>query len=268
MGTICYERLQKWEKEPLGILFRRKAMNMIETQNLTRKYGEKTAVNDLSLTIEKGELFALLGVNGAGKTTTIRMLSCLSQPTSGEAFVDGRSCTHESKAVKQVIGLSPQDTAVADHLTVRENLEFMAAVYGYEKSEVKARTDRIITGFHMEEVENQKAQTLSGGWKRKLSIAMALISDPKVLFLDEPTLGLDVLARRELWHEIEKLKGKMTIVLTTHYMEEAEHLSDRLAIMISGRIAATGTLEEILARGEADNLEDAFVSIAEKEGIA
>jgi ABC-2 type transport system ATP-binding protein len=170
--------------------------------------------------------------------------------------------------VKQVIGLSPQDTAVADHLTVRENLEFMAAVYGCSKQEVKQRTDRIIGDFHLGEVENQRAQTLSGGWKRKLSIAMALISNPKVLFLDEPTLGLDVLARRELWREIEQLKGKMTIVLTTHYMEEAEHLSDRIAIMVSGRIAAAGSLAEILATGGADNLEDAFVSIAEKEGIA
>ena len=241
-------------------------MSMIETKDLTRKYGEKTAVDRLSLTVEEGELFALLGVNGAGKTTTIRMLSCLSKPSSGEAFVDGYSCTAESKAVKQVIGLSPQDTAVADHLTVRENLEFMAAVYGYTKDEVKQKTDRIMEEFHLGEVENQRAQTLSGGWKRKLSIAMALISEPKVLFLDEPTLGLDVLARRELWREIEKLKGKMTIVLTTHYMEEAEHLSDRIAIMVSGRIVAAGTLQEILAKGSADNLEDAFVAIAETNG--
>ena len=196
------------------------------------------------------------------------MLSCLSKPTSGEAYVNGHSCTAESREVKRVIGLSPQDTAVADHLTVRENLEFMAAVYGYAKMEVKQRTDRIIGDFHLEEVANQRAQTLSGGWKRKLSIAMALISNPKVLFLDEPTLGLDVLARRELWREIEKLKGKMTIVLTTHYMEEAEHLSDRIAIMVSGRIVAVGSLEEILAEGGADHLEDAFVSIAEKEGIS
>ena len=241
-------------------------MSMIETKDLTRRYGEKTAVDRLSLTVEEGELFALLGVNGAGKTTTIRMLSCLSKPSSGEAFVDGYSCTAESKAVKQVIGLSPQDTAVADHLTVRENLEFMAAVYGYTKDEVKQKTDLIMEEFHLGEVENQRAQTLSGGWKRKLSIAMALISEPKVLFLDEPTLGLDVLARRELWREIEKLKGKMTIVLTTHYMEEAEHLSDRIAIMVSGRIVAAGTLQEILAKGSADNLEDAFVAIAETNG--
>ena len=238
-------------------------MSMIETRNLTRKYGEKTAVNNLSLTVEEGELFALLGVNGAGKTTTIRMLSCLSKPTSGEAYVDGHSCTAESRAVKQAIGLSPQDTAVADRLTVRENLEFMAAVYGYPENAVKQRTDPMMEGFRLGEVEHQRAQTLSGGWKRKLSIAMALISEPKVLFLDEPTLGLDVLARRELWREIEKLKGKMTVVLTTHYMEEAEHLSDRIAIMVSGRIAAVGTLQEILAKGGADNLEDAFVAIAE-----
>ena len=242
--------------------------NMILTRNLTRKYGEKTAVDNLSLTVAEGELFALLGVNGAGKTTTVRMLSCLSAPTSGEAFVGGHSCTRESGAVKQIIGLSPQDTAVAEHLTVRENLEFMAAVYGHGKTGIRERTDRCIEEFSLGEVSNQRAQTLSGGWKRKLSIAMALISDPKVIFLDEPTLGLDVLARRELWREIEKLKGKKTVVLTTHYMEEAEHLADRIAIMVSGRIAATGTLKEILALAEADNLEDAFVRIAEKEGIA
>ena len=241
-------------------------MNMIETRNLTRQYGTRTAVDNLSLTVPEGELFALLGVNGAGKTTTIRMLSCLSRPTSGEASVGGHSCSRDSDAVKQIIGLSPQDTAVADHLTVRENLEFMAAVYGCGREEIRERTDRIIGEFRLEEVSGQRAQTLSGGWKRKLSIAMALISDPKVLFLDEPTLGLDVLARRELWREIEKLKGKMTIVLTTHYMEEAEHLADRLAIMISGRIAACGSLAEILAKTGAGNLEDAFVAIAE-EGI-
>ena len=241
---------------------------MIITRNLTRKYGGKTAVDNLSLTVREGELFALLGVNGAGKTTTVRMLSCLSAPTSGEAFVNGYSCTEESDEVKQIIGLSPQDTAVAEHLTVRENLEFMAAVYGCGKAEAKERANKFIEEFRFAEVCGQRAQTLSGGWKRKLSIAMAMISNPKVLFLDEPTLGLDVLARRELWREIEKLKGKITIVLTTHYMEEAEHLSDRIAIMVSGRIAATGTPAEILAQAEADNLEDAFVRIAEKEGIA
>lgn len=240
-------------------------MNTIETKNLTKKYKDKTAVDSLNLTIKEGELFSLLGVNGAGKTTTIRMLACLSTPTSGEAFVNGNDCIKESGEVKKIIGISPQDTAVADNLTVRENLEFMAAIYYTDKEKIKKRINKIESIFGLTEVENQRAKTLSGGWKRKLSIAMALISEPKVLFLDEPTLGLDVLARRELWRAIENLKGKMTIVLTTHYMEEAEHLSDRIAIMLSGKIVACGTLDEIekAAGKEGKGLEEAFVTIAE-----
>lgn len=238
-------------------------MNMIETKSLTKQYGSKTAVRDLSLSVREGELFSLLGVNGAGKTTTIRMLSCLSEPTKGEAFVGGYQCGKQNHEIKQIVGISPQDTAVADRLTVRENLAFMASVYGFGRAQVLERVERTITDFHLEEVSEQSAGTLSGGWKRKLSIAMALISGPKVLFLDEPTLGLDVLARRELWRLIEKLKGSMTIVLTTHYMEEAEHLSDRLAVMIAGQIAASGTVREVLSQTHTDKLEDAFIVIAE-----
>ena len=240
-------------------------MNMIETRDLTKRYGDKTAVDHLTFEVREGELFSLLGVNGAGKTTTIRMLSCLSAPTAGEAWINGLSCLSRSAEVKQIIGISPQDTAVADHLTVRENLEFMAAVYGLDEAARRERTEQMLRDFRLGEVERQRAKTLSGGWKRKLSIAMALISEPKVLFLDEPTLGLDVLARRELWRALEALKGKMTIVLTTHYMEEAEHLSDRLAIMLSGRIVAGGTVPELLALSGQDTLENAFVAIAEKE---
>ncbi len=240
---------------------------MIEARQLTRRYGMKTAVDRLDLQVKPGELFALLGVNGAGKTTTIRMLSCLSVPTSGEAFVGGFSCTKEADRVKQLIGISPQDTAVADNLSVRENLEFMASLYGFDPEKKQEHVRRMIEDFRMQEVEDQRAKTLSGGWKRRLSIAMALINDPKVLFLDEPTLGLDVLARRELWRVIEELKGKMTILLTTHYMEEAEQLSDRIAVMIAGQIVACGTLQELLdSTGEKD-LEDAFVAIAEKGGV-
>ena len=239
-------------------------MKIIEAKALTKKYKEKTAVNSISLNVEKGELFALLGVNGAGKTTTIRMLSCLSAPTSGEAYVGGHSCVTESSAVKAMIGISPQDTSVAEKLTVRENLEFISKVYGFDKEKIKKRTEEMINIFRMQEVENTRAKTLSGGWKRKLSIAMALISEPKVLFLDEPTLGLDVLARRELWKLIEALKGRMTIILTTHYMEEAEALSDRIAVMVNGKIAAVGTLEEIEKISGKKGLEESFVEIAEK----
>ncbi len=238
----------------------------VEARHLTKQYKTKTAVDDLSLTVESGTLFALLGVNGAGKTTTIRMLSCLSTPTAGKTFINGHSCKEEAAAVKAEIGISPQDTAVAENLTVRENLEFIASVHGFDREQKAARTAEMIRLFHMSEVEHSRAKTLSGGWKRKLSIAMALISEPKVLFLDEPTLGLDVLARRELWKAIEALKGRMTIVLTTHYMEEAEQLSDRIAIMIGGKIAAQGTLAELEQLTGKTGLEHAFIEIAGRSG--
>ncbi|MCM1131884.1 MAG: ABC transporter ATP-binding protein [Ruminococcus flavefaciens] len=239
-------------------------MNAVEVKNLTKKYKAKTAVDSISFSVEKGELFALLGVNGAGKTTTIRMMSCLSVPTSGELYVEGHSYISAGDEVKKIIGISPQETSVAENLTVRENLEFISAVYGFDKSKIKSRTDEMIKLFNMGEVEKSRAKTLSGGWKRKLSIAMALISEPKVLFLDEPTLGLDVLARRELWTAIESLKGRITIVLTTHYMEEAEQLSDRIAIMVDGKISAVGTLAEIEQISGKKGLEESFVEIAER----
>lgn len=243
-------------------------MNAIETRKLTKKYKTKTAVNGLDLTVPEGELFALLGVNGAGKTTTMRMLTCLSQPTDGECFVCGHSCQKEKAAVKEVVGISPQDTAVAENLSVRENLEMMCGIFGFDKAKTAERTSEMIKMFSMDEVENSRAKTLSGGWKRKLSIAMALISEPRVLFLDEPTLGLDVLARRELWSVIERLKNKITIVLTTHYMEEAEHLADRIGVMIGGNLIALGTLAELEEKTGQTGLENAFVALAEKKGGA
>lgn len=236
---------------------------MIEVKNLTKKYGDKTAVDNISLSVKKGEIFALLGVNGAGKTTTIRMLSCLSKADSGEAFINGHSCITESDKVKSIIGISPQETSVAEKLTVRENLEFMAQIYGLEKS----RADEMIKLFSMQDVENSRAKTLSGGWQRKLSIAMAIIAEPQVLFLDEPTIALDVLARRELWKTIESLKGKTTIILTTHYMEEAEALSDRIAIMTDGKISACGTLQELEKLSGKQGLENVFVEIAERSRV-
>lgn len=238
-------------------------MNAIETKGLTKCFGQKKAVDHVDLRIGEGELFALLGVNGAGKTTTIRMLSGLSTPTEGSCAICGFDCQSQAGQAKQLIGLSPQDTAVAENLTVAENLHFMAQVYGLSGQELESRVAEMIETFHMEEVASGKAKTLSGGWKRKLSIAMALISRPRVLFLDEPTLGLDVLARRELWRTIESLKGKVTVLLTTHYMEEAQQLADRIAIMISGRVAAMGTLSELEALTGKTGLEEAFVAIAE-----
>ncbi|MGN1422732.1 MAG: ABC transporter ATP-binding protein [Oscillospiraceae bacterium] len=239
-------------------------MISVETRQLTKKYKDKTAVDKLDLTVGEGEFFALLGVNGAGKTTTVRMLSCLSKPTSGECFIMGHSCAAESAEVKQIAAISPQDTAVAEKLTVRENLEMICGIYGFDKAKKSRKTAEMITLFGLGEYENSAAKTLSGGWKRKLSIAMALITEPKVLFLDEPTLGLDVLARRELWDVIRGLKGRITIILTTHYMEEAEQLSDRIAIMINGKLAALGTLSELESLTGETGLENVFVSVAER----
>ncbi len=237
-------------------------MNAIVMTGLTKKYGERTAVKSLSLSIEQGTCFALLGVNGAGKTTTIKMLSCLTKPTSGDAVILGKSILTEPQAVKEIANISPQETAVAPNLTVRENLELIAGIYGSEGGAARAKATRMIEELGLSEVERQKAKILSGGWQRRLSIAMALISEPQVLFLDEPTLGLDVLARRELWSVIEHLRGKVTIILTTHYMEEAEALSDRIGVMARGELKALGTAAELIARTGAKTFEDAFVALA------
>ena len=237
---------------------------MIRTAGLTKKYGSSTAVDGLDLSIQEGELFSLLGVNGAGKTTTIRMLACLSAPSAGEAFVGGYSCTAQAEEVKRLIGISPQDTAVAGRLTVRENLRFMASLYTPERAEAERRCGEMLEMFRFEENADRQARTLSGGWQRKLSIAMALIGEPKVLFLDEPTLGLDVLARRELWSVIRRLKENRTIILTTHYMEEAEALSDRIAILQRGRMEICGTLAEIEEAAGVSGLENAFIALAER----
>lgn len=237
-------------------------MNAIEAKGLTKRYGKKTAVDNLDLTIERGELFALLGVNGAGKSTTIKMLSCLLRPTAGDAALLGFSICREPQKAKKLLNLSPQETAVAPNLTTRENLELMAGIYGESAQGAKEKAQRMIDSLGLSQVEAQRAKTLSGGWQRRLSIAMALISEPKVLFLDEPTLGLDVLARRELWAAIEGLRGKVTIVLTTHYMEEAEHLADRIGVMSAGRLAAVGTAKELMARTGTSSFEDAFVALA------
>ncbi len=237
-------------------------MEAIKVVNLTKKYKDKTAVNGIDFTVREGECLALLGVNGAGKTTTIRMLSCLSAPTEGEAEILGYSVRTQKDQVKKLVGISTQDTAVAENLTVEENLSFMAALY-LDRAQVKARVETVIDMFHLNDVRGKRAKTLSGGWKRKLSIAMAIIGEPKVLFLDEPTLGLDVLARRELWKEIEALKTKITIILTTHYMEEAESLADQIAVMMDGEIRAQGTLKELETLTGQSGLENVFVKIAE-----
>ncbi|NLV58477.1 MAG: ATP-binding cassette domain-containing protein [Clostridiales bacterium] len=240
-------------------------MDSIVISNLTKKYKDVTAVDRLSLSIRAGEIFSLLGVNGAGKTTTLRMLSCLTRPTDGDAMLHGKSILRDMQAVKSMIGVSPQETAVAPNLTSRDNLEMMAGFHGFSREKRRMKTAELTEQLGLHEILNKKARMLSGGWQRRLSIAMALVSQPRILFLDEPTLGLDVLARSDLWDAIRALKGKTTIILTTHYMEEAEVLSDRIAIMKNGRHLLTGTPDEIKNKAETDRFEDAFVKLV-KEG--
>ena len=236
-------------------------MDAIKAIGLTKKYGDFTAVNQLNLQIKQGELFSLLGVNGAGKTTVIKMLSCLTQPTQGDAFLFGKSIRSDASEVKSLIAVSPQETAVASGLSVRENLELMCGVHGFSKEKRTTKIAELADRLGLDSIANKKAGKLSGGWKRRLSIAMALISEPKILFLDEPTLGLDVLARSELWDLILSLKGKTTIILTTHYMEEAQALSDRIGIMKDGALLLCGTAEELKQKAGTENFEQAFVRI-------
>lgn len=238
----------------------------IVVTGLSRQYPDKTAVDNISFSVDKGSIFSLLGVNGAGKTTTIKMLCGLTRPTGGEAYVLSHNIYTELDEVKKLVNISPQDTSVASRLTVRENLEFIAGIYGAGREKQREKADEMIQYFHLQEVADRRAKVLSGGWQRKLSIAMALITEPQIIFLDEPTLGLDVLARRELWEVIRRMKEKITIILTTHYMEEAESLSDKVAVMVDGQIKAMGSVEELKEQAGADNLEEAFVRIAQEGG--
>ena len=240
-------------------------MQAIKTIKLVKQYKNLTAVDQLDLEIRQGELFSLLGVNGAGKTTTIKMLSCLTAPTNGDAFVGGHSIIEESEKVKHLISVSPQETAIAPNLSVKENLELICGIHGFHKARTQDKIKELSNMFSLDEVLKRKAGKLSGGWQRRVSIAMALISEPQILFLDEPTLGLDVIARHELWTTIRSLKGNVTIVLTTHYMEEAATLSDRIGIMKNGRLLAVGTVDELNHKANTTDFETAFVSLV-KEG--
>ena len=242
-------------------------MQAIKTTELVKRYKNITAVDKLNLEIREGELFSLLGVNGAGKTTTIKMLSCLTKPTTGDAFVGGNSIIHNETSVKNIIGVSPQETAVAPNLSVKENLELICGIYSFSKEKSKAKIKELSEQFNLQSILDKKAGKLSGGWQRRVSIAMALISEPKILFLDEPTLGLDVIARSELWDIVNSLKGKITIILTTHYMEEAEALSDRIGIMKDGKLLALGTASELIEKTGTDRFENAFISIVKEAKI-
>ena len=243
-------------------------MTAIKISSLRKEYKDVVAVDNLSLDIEEGELFALLGVNGAGKTTTVKMLSTLCRPASGDATLLGHSLLTEADKVKQIIDISMQETAVARKLTVEENVDFYARLSGQDEATQQRLKKEVFDTFGLDAVRGKQAGKLSGGWQRKLSIALALVSEPKILFLDEPTLGLDVLARRELWQTIESLKGRVTVVLTTHYMEEAEALADRIGIMQNGALRFVGTKEELFAETGKQNVEDAFIELVSKGGVS
>lgn len=236
---------------------------MIRINDLTKKYKDKVAVDSLSLEINDGEVFALLGTNGAGKSTTIKMLSTLILPSSGNASINGFDLIKDRDKIREIINISPQETAVGPNLTVLENLYFIAGIY--QISNMKDRINELVKIFRLDKVLNQRAKTLSGGYQRKLSIAMALINNPKILFLDEPTIGLDVISKHELWKIIESLKGNTTIILTTHYMEEAYELSDRIGIMNRGRLIGVGTSLEFIEKMGTNNFEDAFIKIIEED---
>lgn len=240
-------------------------MTSIQISALTKNYGSLRAVDGLDLSVEQGELFSLLGVNGAGKTTTVKMLSCLTRPSGGDALLNGHSILTDTAQVKAIIGVSPQDTAVAPNLSVEENLRLMCGIHRFSKARTREKVTQLLEQFDLTAMRNKKAGKLSGGWQRRLSIAMALISEPEILFLDEPTLGLDVLARSELWDLIRSLKGRITMVLTTHYMEEAEALADHVGIMKDGHLLALGTVEQLMAQTGTAKLEDAFIAIVKGE---
>lgn len=242
-------------------------MQAIKTMELVKQYKKRTAVDKLNLEIRQGELFSLLGVNGAGKTTAIKMLSCLTKPTGGDAIVGGYSILKEPEQVKRLIGVSPQETAVAPNLSVEENLELVCGIHGFSKEKTQAKIRELGRQFALDAVLQRKISKLSGGWQRRVSIAMALISEPQILFLDEPTLGLDVIARHDLWETIRSLKGNVTIILTTHYMEEAQALSDRIGVMKSGRLLAVGTVEELNRQAGTDDFETAFISIVKEASV-
>ncbi len=242
-------------------------MTAIRTVDLTKKFGQTAAVDKLNLEINKGELFSLLGVNGAGKTTAVRMLSCTLTPTEGEAFLNGFSILHDSPRIKELIGVSPQETAVAPSLTVRENIYMMCRIHGFSRRRTEEKVKELSETLSLNDVLSKRADKLSGGMKRRVSIAMALAGEPEILFLDEPTLGLDVISRSELWEFIERMKGKVTVILTTHYMEEAQKLSDRIGIMKDGKLLFVGTSRELSEKTGKEKFEDAFISVVKGERI-
>jgi ABC-2 type transport system ATP-binding protein len=234
----------------------------ITIENLTKKFEDKTAVENLSLQVNKGELFGLLGPNGAGKTTTINILCGLVKPTCGSAIICGNDIQKDTQKVKELIGVCIQETAIYPYLTGIENLELFGRLYGMNKKTIKERSNMLLSKMGLKEDAKRLTAKYSGGMKRRLSLALALIHDPQIAFLDEPTVALDPQSRHAVWDFIkeQKTKGK-TIILTTHYMEEAEELCDRVGIIDRGKLIALGTPKNLIAKNNVKNLEEVFIQL-------
>ena len=236
---------------------------MIEIKNVTKKFGKFTALDGVTLTINDNECFTILGFNGAGKTTLINILTTVLPKTSGDVIINGFVLGKDNYEIKKIVNVSPQEIAVCKNLTVKENFELIANLYQIEDKE--SSINNAINNFGLSEKKDVLAKKLSGGQLKRLSIALAVITNPKILFLDEPTLGLDIKARQKLWDTITALKSKMTIFLTTHYLEEVEKLTDKIAVISKGQIKATGTLSELLEKTQTSTLQDAFLKLTEGE---
>lgn len=229
---------------------------ILQVQNLVKKYGDFTAVKGISFDIKEGEIFSLLGPNGAGKTTTISMLSTLYRPTSGDATIGGHSITKDPLAVKQIIGVVPQEIALYEDLTARENLIFWGQMYGLNGKPLNSRVDEVLEQIGLTDKAKNRVKTYSGGMKRRVNIGVGLLHKPRLLFMDEPTVGIDPQSRRSILDTVKDLnKQGMTLLYTTHYMEEAEELSDRVGIMDHGELIAIGTQKELTQQvGETETL--------------
>jgi ABC-2 type transport system ATP-binding protein len=236
---------------------------MIEVINLTKKFDNFTAVDNISFSVKKGEIFAFLGPNGAGKTTTIRILTTLLRPTSGQIIIDGNNPASEQNKVRQSFGIVFQDPSLDDELTAYENMEFHGVLYSVPREIRRARIEYLLKFVELWERRNNLVKNFSGGMKRRLEVARGLIHHPKILFLDEPTLGLDPQTRNHIWNYIKGLNKEenMTVFFTTHYMDEAEKVAEKIAVIDHGKIVSQGTTEELKKNTKTDSLEDAFLNL-------
>lgn len=239
---------------------------VIETRELTKTFGHFTAVDHLSFKVHKGEIFGFLGANGAGKTTALKMLTGLLQPTSGQAFVTGKDVYTETEQIKKNIGYMSQKFSLYDDLTVQENVRFYGGVYGLGRTKLKEKTDEVITTVGLQEVRNKPVGSLPLGWKQKLAFSIAIIHSPGIVFLDEPTGGVDPVTRRQFWEQMyEVADAGITVFVTTHYMDEAEYC-DRISIMVDGRIEALDTPAGLKHTFSTSSIEDVFIKLARAAG--